>query len=325
MNAPLSGKLRPWAIAVVIAAMAVAGAACSAGGATGTPPDQPTPGPLAEPAHNWTVVSDDLYATFATPDLAVGRQRVALVLSDGIGLISFPIVNISSYYYPGGFDNEAQREGPVETATAHFHEFPLGTRGIHVAHMEFDRVGDWSIEARVPRPDGSISTVEIHFPVASETRSVDAGERPPASRNRTLADTGGDVSALTTGSLHDPDLYRLTVAEALDNGQPLVVVFASPAFCTNAVCGPQVEVASELQETYGGQADFIHVDLYENPQEIQGDLSKAIVTPLLDEWGLISQEWTYVVDHTGTVAARFENFVSKSELEEALMATLADS
>ena len=48
----------------------------------------------------------------------------------------------------------------------------------------------------------------------------------------------------------------------------MVVVFASPAFCVNAVCGPQVEVLSELQEVYGDRASFVHVDLYENPEEI---------------------------------------------------------
>ena len=102
-----------------------------------------------------------------------------------------------------------------------------------------------------------------------------------------------------------------------------MVVFASPAFCTNAVCGPQVEIASELRETYGEQFDFIHVDLYTNPHEIQGDLSKAQLTPLLDEWGLVSQEWTFIVGSDGVVTHRFENFAPKPELIEALDSVIA--
>ena len=102
-----------------------------------------------------------------------------------------------------------------------------------------------------------------------------------------------------------------------------MVVFASPAFCTNAVCGPQVEVLSNLSATYGDAADFVHVDLFTNPKEIQGDLTRAKKTPLLDEWGLVSQEWTFVMDHEGVVVGRFENFVPQLELEPSLESVLA--
>ena len=105
--------------------------------------------------------------------------------------------------------------------------------------------------------------------------------------------------------------------------RPLLVVFASPAFCTNAVCGPQVEIASELREVYGNEVDFMRVDLYSNPQEIQGDLSIAKLTPLLREWGLSPQEWTFIVDSDGIVTHRFENFAPKPELIEALDQTIA--
>ncbi|MCH8910983.1 MAG: thioredoxin family protein, partial [Chloroflexi bacterium] len=100
-------------------------------------------------------------------------------------------------------------------------------------------------------------------------------------------------------------------------------VFASPAFCTNAVCGPQVEVATELREEYGDRVDFVHVDLYSNPREIQGDLDKAMLSPLLEEWGLVSQEWTFIVDSDGIVTHRFENFAPKPELVEALDQSVA--
>ena len=65
--------------------------------------------------------------------------------------------------------------------------------------------------------------------------------------------------------------------------------------------------------------------LYENPQEIQGDLNSAIETPLLEEWGLASQEWTYVVGADGIVAARFENFVGEQELEIAIEKAISQS
>ena len=279
---------------------------------------------LPEPPRNWSVVSDDIGAELATPDLGVGDRRWAVVLFDDLGTIKFPVLLAGSYYYPEGFEGGAPREGPIQEVRARYHAFPLGTRGIYVTQLEFDRVGDWSVEASVPSPDGVPRIVEVRFPVAEHTESVDIGQRPPASMNRTVADVES-ISELTTGSQHDPELYSRTVAEALDEDRPFVVVFASPAFCTNAVCGPQVEVATNLREKYGDQASFIHVDLYENPHEIKGDLSLARVSPLLEEWGLVSQEWTFVMAADGTVAARFENFVPEAELDETLQAILGSS
>ena len=279
---------------------------------------------LAEPPRNWTVVSDDIGAELATPDLGVGDRRWAVVLFDDLGTIKFPVLLAGSYFYPDGFEGSASREGPIQEVRARYHAFPLGTRGIYVTQLEFDRTGDWSVEASVPSPDGTPRIVEVRFPVAEHTESIDIGQRPPASINRT-ADDVESLAELTTGSQRDPELYSRTVAAALDESRPFVVVFASPAFCTNAVCGPQVEVASSLREKYGDEATFIHVDLYDNPHEIKGDLSLARVSPLLEEWGLVSQEWTFVMDAEGNVAARFENFVPEAELEEALQTILSPS
>ena len=98
----------------------------------------------------------------------------------------------------------------------------------------------------------------------------------------------------------------LTIAEAVDSGLPTVIVMASPAFCTNAVCGPQVEVLQELKDEFEGKANFVHVDYYDNPEEIQGDLTRAVVSPVAKQWGLPSTEWSFVIDRDGIVSGRFE-------------------
>ena len=122
--------------------------------------------------------------------------------------------------------------------------------------------------------------------------------------------------------MQDPDLYRLTIAEAVDSGLPTVIVMASPAFCTNAVCGPQVEVLQELKDEFEGKANFVHVDYYDNPEEIQGDLTRAVVSPVAQEWGLPSTEWSFVVDRDGIVSGRFEGFTALEELRQALVRAL---
>jgi hypothetical protein len=271
---------------------------------------------FAEPEPSWTVISEEINLELATPDLGVGVQRFGVVLSDDFGLIKFPIVKLTANHFPDGYDAEPNAE--IESsALARFFLFPFGTRGIHTTDLEFGRSGLWSVSAEIPRADGSAAHVEVRFPVAEKAHSVTVGQPAPASESRTIA-SSGNIATLTTGSLRDPDLYQHSIAEALERDRPLLIVFASPAFCTNAVCGPQVEIASELQDDYGDKIDFVHVDLYANPHEIQGDLSKARLTPILEEWGLSSQEWTFIVGTDGIVTHRFENFAPKPELIDAL-------
>ena len=306
-------------LAVLVGAAALALTACGGDGLT-----TPSPaGGTEAPQQSWSVVSESINAAFATPDLAPGERRVAFALSDQRGLIRFPVISVKSYFYANGFAGN-DRGGPVEESTARFYEFPLGVRGIHTTYLGLDRPGDWSVEASVPRADGSVETVEIRFEVKEKTHSVDIGEAPPGSATRTVADVAS-LEELTTGSLHDPALYSVSLADALSSGRPTVVAFASPAFCTNAICGPQDEVVSELSTVYGEQVNFVHIDLYENPDEIQGDLSRGVPSPVLAEWGLISQEWTFVFDGDGRITARFENFAPKEELVPELEKVLGSS
>ena len=254
-----------------------------------------------------------LTVVLGTPDLGVGRQRVSFVLSDAGGIVRLPIATLAARF---GANGESR------SAIARFHEFPGGVRGLHVGWLDFDRAGEWTLEVSVPRPDGSIAATSFPVAVAGRTRAPGVGDPAPASRNRTLADAES-VHDLSTGADPDPALYERTIAGALAEGRPLAVVFASPGFCTNALCGPQAEVLSALRARYADRARFIHVDLYENPAEVRrAGLEAAVETPLLAEWGLETAEWTFIVDAEGRVAARFEAFATEDELEQALLAVL---
>ena len=116
----------------------------------------------------------------------------------------------------------------------------------------------------------------------------------------------------------DPDLYRLSIDQALEAGKPLVVVFATPAYCKTATCGPQVQVVSQLKERFQDQANFIHVEVFENPQLIEGGRPTGGFVPAVEEWNLPTEPWTFVVDRAGRVQAKFEAFTTEEELEDAL-------
>ncbi len=258
-----------------------------------------------------------LTVILGTPDLGPGAQRLAFVVTDDQGLVRLPVLAVSAQ-----FQGEDE---PSLNSIARFYDFPEGIRGIYVTEMAFERAGQWTIGVSFPLPDGSSNGTTFPVQVAERTHAPNVGEAAPASSNRTLADVDS-IHELSTGAEPDPLLYSQTIAEALEDGRPLVVVFASPGFCTNALCGPQAEVLSILRERYSEQANFIHVDLFENPDEIRtGGLDIAIETPLLMEWGLETAEWTFIIDANGIVVHRFEAFAAESELEPALLELIESS
>lgn len=313
------------ALATLVLLGAALALACSSGDDDAPAPASPTAATGAVPAGESGIESGyprfvdaaaGLTVILGTPDLAVGTQRVAFVLSDGQGLVRLPIVNLQASVAGDGADGAA--------TVARFYAFPEGVRGIYVAELRFDRAGEWTLAVGFPLPDGTQGGTSFSVAIAARSLAPAVGDRAPASRNRTLRDA--ELRELSTGAEPDPALYERTIAEALAERRPLVVVFASPGFCTNALCGPQAEVVSALRERHGERASFIHVDLYENPTAIRsGGLDVAVETPLLAEWGLETSEWTFVIDAGGVVAARFEAFTTEEELEQALIAVLERS
>ena len=266
---------------------------------------------LAEGGYPVYISDDGFTLALGTPDLGPGPQRVSIVIEGGEGLVEFPALALS-YWLEGA-------EAAPSDALAAFTRFPDGIRGFHLAELDFDRPGEWVVNLRVPTVDG-FTEIPLAIEVRAETLAPTVGAAALPSINRTLRDVEG-AEQLSTGAEPDPTLYELTIAEALEQGQPVVIVFASPGFCTNAFCGPQVEVLSQLRERYTGDAAFIHVDLYENPLEVRRG-EPPIETPLLEEWGLETDEWTFVVNADGLVAARFEAFAPIEEVEAALAAVL---
>ena len=256
---------------------------------------------------------DGIQVILGTPDVSVGTHRMAFVLNARESPVRAPFATVVSRHLGEGDGSE----NGEETALAVFRPWPYGTRGSYTTSLTFDAAGTWQIDVTVLGDDGESRTAQLSFPVAEETEAPDVGAPAIPSENRTLADVD-DLAKLTTGSIRDPDLYGTTIADAVGSGIPTVIVVASPAFCINAVCGPQVEVLQQLKDKYKGQANFIHVDFYDNPDEIQGDLSRARISPIVFEWRLLGVEWSFVIDRDGKISARFESFATFDELDEAL-------
>ena len=302
--------------AVVLVAAAMVGlialAACG-GSAPEVPPADPSPAPVIQVP---TVALDDgaIQSHLATKVLEVGTQRVAFLLNTQKALVKAPQVSI--------LVAPADESGPATEITADYNAWPYGVRGSYVAPVYFQSPGDYQLTVMPVGGEVSGEAV-INVSVAADSPIPSIGEAAPASETKTL-DKGADITSLTTAYEPDDELYRMSVAEAVESGKPSVVVFATPAFCTSPTCGPQVDTVSELRVAHPDAANYIHVELYDNPDEIQGDLSRAELVPAADEWGFTqipgwtNESWVFVLDDEGIVRQRFEGFATLAELEAAL-------
>ncbi len=313
----LTSRLAVAALALSLLALVLA---CGGAAATAEPSPSAPESPSAVESNTPQAVEETVEPILSTTVLQVGTQRVAFLLATAEELIKAPEATVSSIYLGEG-------EASGESKQAPFYLWPYGVRGAYATQLNFDRPGPWRLDIAVEGPEGP-ANAQLLLDIMERTSIPEIGAIPPLAANKTVH-TVKELAELTTDPTPDPELYQLTIGEALITGQPTVIVFATPAFCTSPTCGPQVDTVSQLKDLYQDKANFIHVELYDNPDEIKGDLSKAELSSLVDKWGLSSiphwfnESWTFVLGSDGRIAQRFEGFATLEEMEEALQAELA--
>ena len=268
---------------------------------------EPTAAPTSLPAA-------DLRVALASTDIAVGPNRIAFGLIDPTaGAVRDARVQVSTFFFAEGGAQTAE-----ENVGAVYRKWPVGEAGVYTVQVVFDQPGRWGlgITAQI---DGSPRKGIVTLEVAETSAAPAVRALAPRSVSKTSAD-GVGLEEVTTDPDPDPALYDMTIAEAVDSGTPSLVVFATPAYCTTSTCGPQLRVIKQLRIDYLQGVNFIHVEVWDNPHEIDGDLSKGRLSPTLSEWGLVTEPWTFILDREGVVSARFEGFATAEELQDALEA-----
>jgi hypothetical protein len=281
----------------VVFALAVALSACSSGG---TEPS--TSATDAAPVVSAADFTEGLTVVASSPGaLGVGPQRVLMVVATQESeLLGGPDDPATVTF---ALDGESFPDNPTEWVWG-----IEGVRGFYVTSFDFPRPGNW--EATLTNASGSAQTSP--FTVSEQVVVPEVGTPAPVSDSRTSADA--PLEQITTDPEPEPAFYELSIADAVTSGNPSVIVFATPAFCTTAICGPTMEVVKSVATDFT-EANFVHVEVYENIDDAQGQL---IEVDTVTEWGLPTEPWIFVIDADGTVAARFEGTVGANELARAL-------
>ncbi|HYX43403.1 MAG TPA: hypothetical protein VE760_00060 [Acidimicrobiales bacterium] len=273
--------------------------------------------------------SEDLVVQVASYDLAVGppARVIAGVLNTKQRLVGYGAVTMRfSYLGTGQEGARPEPSGPPVQASflpvaGNKLPSPVPTeprlvegteRGVYSGEKAFDRAGFWQVEvsARIgadeKRGNGAFQVLEKHAVPAP-------GDAAPATQNLTLASTDVPKAAIDSragsdGEVPDPDLHRTTIAAALAANRPVVVVFATPVYCVSRFCGPVTDLVEELAKSYADRASFVHVEIW---RDFQGN----VLNEAVKEWRLENEPWVFVIGADGRITARFDNVVSRAELE----------
>ncbi|MGI9665809.1 MAG: hypothetical protein ACR2N2_01740 [Acidimicrobiia bacterium] len=208
----------------------------------------------------------------------------------------------------------APLDAPASTyeVTAEFVWIIQDAIGLYKAEIPWDTAGMWEINFE-------ISTGEKAQPflvfVGETATTVAIGESAPLVATKTLSDT--PVEELTTDIPVDERFYELSLDTALTNGNKTVAVFATPAFCTTAACGPMMQQVKAVAGSYD-DVNFVHIEVYDGFWEDGFTPTPEALVPAVTAFMLPTEPWIFVMDDEGDVIARLEGVLAPGELEELL-------
>ena len=184
---------------------------------------------------------------------------------------------------------------------------------IYGADVELERPGKVAVLAVTTVGDehyGAATgiTVQRRDPVPS------VGEMAPRVETDTLASLGGNEERACTREPID-DMHRTSLDEVAGE-KPVALLFSTPALCESRVCGPVVDIATQLKRDYGDRVEFIHQEVY-----VDNELEKGLRPPLR-AFGLPSEPWLFTLDESGRVAARLEGSFGVESFQRAVDAAL---
>jgi hypothetical protein len=273
----------------------------------------------------------------ASSDLAVGAPQhfeLGIFSSDGQGVKLLAFGQMSFAFSFLGDGSGSPVPGPKATGTyvaafgtpqsgpAPAFTDPNDARGVYQANVEFDQAGTWQVDATIELPGIGTRTLSTPF-VVSEKHSLPApGDRAQRTENLTIDSKGAPPAAIDSRALDgapvpDPELHSTTIADALAQHRPILVIFSTPTFCVSLMCGPETDGLEDLAKRYPERAVFIHVEIWRNYQ-------KSVVNKAAADWvccnetGDLTEPWLFLIGSDGVIKDRWGPLFDPDEVGKEL-------
>jgi hypothetical protein len=158
--------------------------------------------------------------------------------------------------------------------------------------------------------DGEAVEMAITVDAAAEVLVIQPGTALPPLVTPTPDDAQG-IDPICTADPVCP-LHDVTVADALEDGRPLALLIATPAFCQVTICGPVLDVLLGVADDHP-DVTCLHAEVYVHPHQ---DLDA--MAPVVNELGLTFEPCLVLVGADGRVVERLDTIYDRVELDEAL-------
>jgi hypothetical protein len=223
--------------------------------------------------------------------------------------------------YVGAPGTQTTGQGPALTS-------PGTARGVYEAPATFDRSGIWQVDVTADVADVGTQHLTAAFPVLGHPLLPAPGDPALRTQNLTIHSKGVPPSAIDSRAqdgapIPDTILHRWTIAGALAQHRPILVIFATPVWCQSQFCGPTTDAVQALASKYADRAVFIHVEIWRNYQ-------KSIVNAAAADWlypaavqqanGNLTEPWLFLIGADGTIQDRWGPLFDPNEVAADLQA-----
>ncbi len=239
------------------------------------------------------------FALFDRGNRQIGGLEVRLYVARGLDETARG--PFAARYHPIEVKPQFRSENSVED--------PDSARSIYVADAPFPSRGNYVVTA-VARLNGRL-VASLTQVMVGDSEVPGPGDRAIRVHTPTVTSSGGDIDKIETrvppDTMHDVDL-----ADSLDRNRPVVLLFATPALCKSRICGPVTDVTEQVKSEFDGDADFIHMEIYND-----NDLNKGARSQFR-AWNLREEPVLFTIGRNGRVIDRIQGAFSADELRAAV-------
>jgi hypothetical protein len=187
---------------------------------------------------------------------------------------------------------------------------PTVSRGVYQAEgVTFDQAGMWQVAVSADITGFGSQALTTQFQVTAEPQLLGPGDEAFATKNLTVHSKGADPASIDSRALDGapvPDrvLHEWTVADALKEKRPVLLIVATPTYCESQFCGPDTEAVAQLARTYGDRAVFIHIEVFKdfnaaNPDDKYNKAALQWLDPVFTE------PWMWLIGADGRIVDRW--------------------